>query len=131
MVSLSRGSQRIDGLLGAFIVRKYEPNPLPEHILIIQDWNHDWDGDTGYQFMLYDIIENKTKYVPSQSLDSSYFSLFKAQSGLINGRGRFYSDLENGIHKGAPLEVFNRFPVINAGAFFHSEFLSIITCLVL
>lgn len=132
------GSQRIEGLLGAFIVRKYEPDPLPEHILIIQDWNHDWDGDTGYQFMLYDIIENRTKYVLSQSLDGSYFSLFKAQSGLINGRGRFYSDLENGIHNGAPLEVVNvkqnisyRFRVINAGAFFHSEFLSIITCLLL
>lgn len=119
------GSQRIDGLLGAFIVRKFELDPLPEHILIIQDWNHDWDGDTGYRFMLYGIIENRTKYVPSQSLDGSSFSLFKAQSGLINGRGRFYSDLENGTHNGAPLEVFNvkqnssyRFRVINAGALF-------------
>lgn len=75
--------------------------------------------------MLYDIIENRTKYVPSQTLDGSYFSLFKAQSGLINGRGRFYPDLVYGIHNGDPLEVFNviqnisyRFRVINAGALF-------------
>lgn len=119
------GSQRVDGLLGAFVVRKNEPDPLPEHILQIQDWNHDWDGNMGYQLMVYGIIENKTKYIPSQSLDGSFYSLFKAQSGLINGRGRFYFDLERGIHNEAPLEVFNvkqntsyRFRVINVGALF-------------
>lgn len=119
------GSQRVDGLLGAFVVRKNEPDPLPEHIMQIQDWNHDWDGNMGYQLMVYGIIENKTKYIPSQSLDGSFYSLFKAQSGLINGRGRFYFDLESGIHNEAPLEVFNvkqntsyRFRVINVGALF-------------
>lgn len=119
------GSQRVDGLLGAFVVRKNEPNPLPEHIMQIQDWNHDWDGNMGYQLMVYGIIENRTNYIPSRSLDGSFFSLFKAQSGLINGRGRFYFDLERGIHNEAPLEVFNvkqstsyRFRVINVGALF-------------
>lgn len=29
------GSQRIDGILGDFIVRKFEPDPIPEHILVI------------------------------------------------------------------------------------------------
>lgn len=119
------GSQRVDGLLGAFVIRKNESDPLPEHIMQIQDWNHDWDGNMGYQLMVYGIIENGTKYIPSQSLDGSLYSLFKAQSGLINGRGRFYSDLESGIHNEAPLEVFNvkqntsyRFRVINVGALF-------------
>nr|XP_022302216.1 laccase-2-like [Crassostrea virginica] len=45
------GAQRVDGLLGAFIIRKYEQNPLPEHILQIQDWNHDYEADKGYYLM--------------------------------------------------------------------------------
>ncbi|XP_022299973.2 uncharacterized protein LOC111108406 [Crassostrea virginica] len=119
------GSQRIDGLLGAFIIRRHEANPFPEHILQIQDWNHDYDGDMGYQLMVYGIINNRTKYIPSQSLDGSFFSLFEANSGLINGKGRFYYDLEKGYHNEAPLEVFKvkqnvsyRFRVIGVGALF-------------
>ncbi|XP_062608275.1 uncharacterized protein LOC134270113 [Saccostrea cucullata] len=119
------GAQRIEGLLGAFVIRKKEPNPLPEHILQIMEWNHDWDANKGYQLMTYGIIENRTKYTPSQSLDGSFFSLFKADAGLINGRGRYYSDLDKTIHNEAPLEVFSvtqgstyRFRVIGVGALF-------------
>lgn len=119
------GAQRVDGLLGAFIIRKYEQNPLPEHILQIQDWNHDYEADKGYYLMKNGIVRNRTKYIPSQSLDGSFFSLFEAQSGLINGKGRYYYNLEKGIHNGAPLEVYNvkqnssyRFRVIGVGALF-------------
>ncbi|XP_048742279.2 uncharacterized protein LOC125655810 [Ostrea edulis] len=119
------GSQRVDGLLGAFVIRKNESNPLPEHIMQIQEWNHDWDADLGYQYMINKIIENRTKFKSSKSIDGNFFSLFKAHAGLINGRGRYYTNFEERIHNEAPLEVFQvtqgttyRFRVIGVGALY-------------
>jgi FtsP/CotA-like multicopper oxidase with cupredoxin domain len=63
--------------------------------------------------------------MPSKSVDGSLFSLLKAHSGLINGRGRYYYNYENGTHNEAPLEVFRvkegssyRFRVIAVGALY-------------
>lgn len=119
------GSQRAKGLFGAFIILKNESTALPEHILQIQEWNHDWDADYGFEMMVYGIVENRKPFTPSETVDGSFFSLLKAHSGLFNGRGRYYYNYGNGTHNEAPLEVFNvkkgssyRFRVIAVGALY-------------
>ena len=100
------GSQRSKGLFGALVVLKNETDPIPEHILQVQEWNHEWDSDYGFEMMLYGIVENSTEYTPSTSVDGSSFSLLKAQSGLFNGRGRYYYDFKSESHNSAPLTVY-------------------------
>ena len=50
------GAQRSNGLFGAFIIHE-RPRPgevtMPEHIMVLTDWNHSWDSDTGHLKMLY------------------------------------------------------------------------------
>lgn len=118
------GSQRSKGLFGAFIIRERKPLGMTEHIMTIQEWNHDWDSDMEDAKMNFGAYENRQKFQSSQSLDGQHFSLLKAQSGLINGRGR-YLDLNTGTHNEAPLEVYQvqqgqqyRFRVIAAGALY-------------
>jgi hypothetical protein len=41
----SDGSQRSKGLFGAFVVRANKPLEMDEHIMTLQEWNHDWDSD--------------------------------------------------------------------------------------
>ncbi|KAK3595588.1 hypothetical protein CHS0354_009545 [Potamilus streckersoni] len=118
-------SQRTMGAFGAFIIhQKGETNALPEHIMTIQDWNHDWDADIDYMKMLYGVFEKRKKVNPSTSIDGSNFSMFMMHSGLINGRDRYY-DPSTYQNNGAPLEVFQvqqgesyRFRVIGAGALY-------------
>ncbi len=102
------GAQRSNGLFGAFIIHeKPSPTqaPIAEHIMVLTDWNHDWDSDTGHLKMLYGIYDGKEKYGGTHSIDGALFSMFKYQSGLVNGQGRYYDPL-TGTHNGAPLHVF-------------------------
>ncbi|XP_064643031.1 uncharacterized protein LOC135497216 [Lineus longissimus] len=121
------GSQRTMGIFGAFIIKNKpkpalaEPEP-EEHILLLQDWNHDWDSDLAYFKMVYGMYVGSTKMGNSDSLDGGHFSLFHFQAGLINGKGRYYDPSALKIHNGAPLEVFKvrrgkryRFRIIAAG----------------
>ncbi|ESO89918.1 hypothetical protein LOTGIDRAFT_124140, partial [Lottia gigantea] len=75
------GVQRTMGLYGAFIIRPKEPIVMHEFLVVINDWNHDWDSN------------------------QVYYRIFHA--GLINGKGRYYN--ENGVHNDAPLEIFTVF----------------------
>lgn len=118
------GNQRVKGLHGAFIIRKRNEDDLHEHIVSVGDWNHDWDGDMDNYKMVYGFYQNRTKFVSSKSLEGASFSNFFMQSGLINGRGRYYSP-DTGKHNEAPLEVFTvtpneqyRFRVIGSGALY-------------
>ena len=118
------GSQRSKGLFGAFVVRANKPLEMDEHIMTLQEWNHDWDSDMEDAKMVFGGYENRKKFVNSKSLDGQIFSLMKSQSGLVNGRGR-YLDPSSKTHNEAPLEIFNvqptkqyRFRVIGAGALY-------------
>ncbi|CAC5382868.1 unnamed protein product [Mytilus coruscus] len=117
------GAQRVKGLISALIVRERMSLEMKEHIMIIQEWNHDLDADLEDAKIVFGFYENGKKFQSSQSLDGQFFSNIKAQSGLINGRGRYYSD-ENS-HNEAILEVFAVeqgqqywFRVISAGHLF-------------
>ncbi|XP_071140315.1 uncharacterized protein [Mytilus edulis] len=118
------GSQRSKGLFGAFIIRERKPVEIEEHILTIQEWNHDWDSDMEDARMVFGGYDNREKFQVSRSLDGQYFSLLKAHSGLINGKGRFW-DSHNNTHNEAPLEIFTvkqgnkyRFRIIGVGALY-------------
>ncbi|XP_069141172.1 uncharacterized protein [Argopecten irradians] len=121
------GSQRTKGLNGPLIIRERRPawNVAAEHIMTVQGWNHDWDSDMDHQKMVYGVFENRTLLPTSKSLDGTFFSRFKLTSALINGRGRYYFDMEADQHNYAPLEVFKvtsmeqyRFRVINVGGLY-------------
>ncbi|KAK6176483.1 hypothetical protein SNE40_014763 [Patella caerulea] len=99
------GVQRSMGLYGAFIIREKKALEMEEHLAVLNDWNHDWNSDEGYNRMVYGMYMNRTKLGGTSSLDGSYFSLFRFHSGLINGKGRYYNDI--GQHNEAPLHVFN------------------------
>ncbi|XP_052779171.1 uncharacterized protein LOC128216597 [Mya arenaria] len=118
------GAQRSMGLFGAFIIKERLETKVEDKILQIQDWNHDFDSDTGHMKMLYGVYDGRHKWNGHQSLDSTFFSFFRIQSGLINGKGRFYQE-NNVDHNGAPLTVFKvtkgneyRFRVIGTGALY-------------
>lgn len=118
------GAQRSMGVFGAFIIKDRHETKVEDRIMQIQDWNHDWDSDLGHMKMLYGVYDGREKWGGAQSLDGSFFSLFKVQSGLINGRGRYY-DPDTGVHNQAPLTVFHviegkkyRFRVIGTGALY-------------
>lgn len=115
------GATRSMGIFGAFIIREKKVTNVEEHIMQIQDWNHDWDSDTAHMKMLYGVYSGRSKWSGAQSLDGSFFSMFRFQSGLINGRGRVHSPINNM----APLTVFNveqgkkyRFRVIGPGSLY-------------
>ncbi|XP_041347612.1 laccase-1-like [Gigantopelta aegis] len=128
------GDQRSIGLYGAFIVRRRnEPLPLAnEHIIVLQDWNHDMDPETAYLKMLhgmFDCEENAKKcsrISTTESVEGGQFSRFEFHSGLINGQGRFYYDPTKPLlNNGAPLQVFTvdkgktyRFRVISAATLY-------------
>ena len=115
------GAQRSMGVFGAFIIREKVTTDIEEHIMQIQDWNHDYDSDTGHMKMLSGVYDGRHKWSGSQSLDGSFFSLFRFQSGLINGKGRFH----NPVNNMAPLTVYDvekgkkyRFRVIGTGSLY-------------
>ncbi|CAE1312426.1 unnamed protein product [Acanthosepion pharaonis] len=120
------GTQRTMGLYGAFIIRERKTMTTPEHIMVISDYNHHWESDVAYLKMVHGMYVNQKQIGNTGSLDGSLFSLFNFHSGLVNGRGRFYS--QPSIHNEAPLAKFNvepgrnyRFRVIAAGALYPFE----------
>ena len=119
------GPQRVKGVLGALVIREREDKyKLEEHIMQIQDWNHDNTADLVSQHADFGIYKDRVKYKSSQSLDGSFFSNFDVQTGLINGKGR-YKDHSSYYYNESPLEVFKvrtngnyRFRVIGVGALY-------------
>lgn len=116
------GLQRSKGLFGAFIIREKNPHAMhgmvqmEEHIMTIQEWNHDWDSDMDDAQYVYGPFENRQM----NQVNMDPFGL-KVHSGLFNGRGRFWNPEKN-THNEAPLETFNvqsrlqyRFRVIASG----------------
>lgn len=117
------GDQRTMGLYGPFIVRKRVTEPINEIIVSLQDWNHPMDAETAYLTMIteqYDFTKDPALVIPvTSSVDGAKFSRFAFQSGLINGKGRYWPNTTQ--HNGAPLERFKvkvgtlyRFRVIGA-----------------
>ncbi|WAR03598.1 ASO-like protein, partial [Mya arenaria] len=118
------GTQRTMGVFGAFIIKERLEFDVEDKIMQIQDWNHDHDSDTGHMKMLFGAYQGRQKWAGYKSLDDTFFSIFEIQSGLINGRGRFYEE-NNVDHNGAPLTVYDvqpgkvyRFRVIATGALY-------------
>ncbi|GFS08212.1 L-ascorbate oxidase [Elysia marginata] len=73
--------------------------------LLDQEWNHEADADLIMAQMMFGGFRNRKKIQPSKSIEGTSFSLFPFHSGLINGRGRFYTTLD-GVNTGAPLTTF-------------------------
>lgn len=119
------GSQRSNGLAGAFIVRKRERNPIQEHIMQVMEWNHDHDSLKQTLLHEHRVVENRYPMSSSSSHDGMIFSNMVFHSALINGKGRFYYNYSTKHHNAAPLEIFNvrrgftyRFRVLATGANF-------------
>ncbi|XP_052080741.1 uncharacterized protein LOC127718725 [Mytilus californianus] len=125
------GDQRTMGLYGPLIIipTPYQKVVLPQegdkvYVAIIQDWNHDDDADALYQKMLLGDFDSSGKpFAETKDPSGAQYSRFKCHSGLINGRGRFYSS--STIHNGVPLERFEveknedyRFRVISAATMY-------------
>nr|KAG5686608.1 hypothetical protein BaRGS_006282 [Batillaria attramentaria] len=116
------GSQRTMGILGPLIVReKQSQSPLQERVLVLQDWNHDVTSDQMEIGFFSGSGKDQYKAGLTKSLDGGDFSPFAFQSGLINGRGRYYTGSMN-VQTKTPLEVIEvdqnqqyRFRVIAAG----------------
>ncbi|XP_060065507.1 uncharacterized protein LOC132545853 [Ylistrum balloti] len=104
------GDQRTMGLYGPLIVKPKKELPSEtrqEHVVMLQDWNHDDDASTLYQRMLYGIYdqENKVPYNTTYSVDGGMYSRYRYHSGLINGKGRYYKTPTT--HNGAPLTEYD------------------------
>ncbi|XP_052239181.1 uncharacterized protein LOC127850289 isoform X9 [Dreissena polymorpha] len=103
------GDQRSMGLYGAFIVyprKDPEVIGLNQIVMLLQDWNHLMDPETAYHRMITEQFEMSSGRVISTtySIDRAQFSRYEFQSGLINGKGRFYSTAT--AHNGNPLARF-------------------------
>lgn len=119
------GNQRVKGVHGPLIVKpRGESSSVKEHILTIQDFNHDWGIDMDINKMQQGWFDNRQPYKISQSPGGVFLTFLYVTSGLINGRGR-YHDPNSNKHNEAPLTVFEveqgqryRFRVIGAGTGF-------------
>ena len=122
------GAQRAKGLYGALVIKERpagnSSQDMDEFIMQVQGWNHDYDVDAAFLYSDIGVFLDRKEILPSKALDGSEFSLWYAQSGLINGKGRYY-DPTTGQHNDAPLHQYNvqqgksyRFRVINAGAMY-------------
>ena len=119
------GSQRSNGLAGAFIIRKRERDPIEEHIMNVMEWNHDHDSLAQTLHYEHKVVVDRSPQPSSMSHDGMIFGNMIFHSALINGRGRYYDDRSRMHHNDAPLEIFNvrkgftyRFRVIASGANF-------------
>ncbi|RUS85498.1 hypothetical protein EGW08_006706, partial [Elysia chlorotica] len=117
------GSQLSMGVVGAFIVHSQRDTPLPEHILMVQEWNHDSDANLIMAQMMFGGYQDREKIKPTKSIEGTSFSLFPFHSGLINGRGRFFND--DGTHTDTPLTTYSvtrgqtyRFRMIGSGSLY-------------
>lgn len=86
------------------MIREKIPLEIEEHIFTIQDWNHDIDSDMAHMKMTYGNYRNGSIVPNTKSIEGASFSMFHMESGLINGRGRYYD--QSGNHNGAPLSSF-------------------------
>ncbi|XP_061171405.1 uncharacterized protein LOC133180951 [Saccostrea echinata] len=128
------GDQRSMGLYGGLIIyprHKFYPQPQIGFTVLLQDWNHNDEPETLYQRMLNGVYNfndmSPTLVNTTQSVDGANFSRYHFHSGLINGKGRFWSRPPNSYlqQNGAPLEVFKvkpqqtyRFRVISAATLY-------------
>ncbi|XP_069141122.1 uncharacterized protein [Argopecten irradians] len=118
------GSMRSNGLNGAFIIR--EPlSTIPEHIMVVQGYNHNRSSDLDFKKMMMGHFEKRHPMPTTESVDGGRFSRFFLTSALINGKGRFYPNLTSEEHNQAPLTIYDvqlgntyRFRVINSGALY-------------
>ncbi|KAK3733860.1 hypothetical protein RRG08_031800 [Elysia crispata] len=117
------GSQLPMGVVGAFIIRSQQDAPLPEHIIMLQEWNHNSDANLIIAQMMFGAFHDRKKLIPSKSIEGTHFSMFPFHSGLINGRGRYYH--MNGSHTGTPLTTYSvtrgqtyRFRMIGSGSLY-------------
>lgn len=128
------GDQRSAGLYGPLIIiplssskvsQPQDDNTEKVHVVSIQDWNHNDDPETLYQRMLFGNFDlDKNKVIDTTSdISGAKFSRFHCHSGLINGKGRFYT--QNHLNNAAPLTRFDvvehsdyRFRVISAATLY-------------
>ncbi|XP_061185783.1 uncharacterized protein LOC133193882 [Saccostrea echinata] len=121
-------TMRSDGLSGAFVVLpKQLGKPLysAEFIAVIQDWTKRSAAETAetYRSRLFGLEEYDGKCQPSEYMPDGGASIFALNVGLVNGRGRRYTDKsESGEKPYIPLETFTvqkggtyRFRIINVG----------------
>ncbi|XP_065929832.1 uncharacterized protein [Magallana gigas] len=124
------GTMRNDGLSGAFIVLPKQPfSPQQYHgefFAVIQDWTKRSAAETAeaYRGKLFGLEDYAGACKPAQYMSDGVANIFYLNVGLVNGRGRRYTD-ENSINSEKvyiPLETFTvqpmktyRFRFINAG----------------
>ncbi|XP_057309635.1 uncharacterized protein LOC130647701 [Hydractinia symbiolongicarpus] len=120
------GSQRSNGVFGAFIVKERisEGVDVPtDMIMTVGDWHHE-NSDEVYIKMIYGNYIGRDRYESTHTLDGGNFSAVPWVSGLFNGKGR-YTDKITGKTVMAPLAWFNvtrgskyRFRVIATGSIY-------------
>ncbi|VDI57558.1 Hypothetical predicted protein, partial [Mytilus galloprovincialis] len=126
------GDQRTMGLYGPLIVipEGFQQVSQPQEgnnvfIAVLQDWNHDDSSEVLYQKLLWGDYDRKTgkAYNVTNDHSGAKYSRFRFHSGLINGRGRYYSSSTE--NNEAPLYKFivekdqkYRFRVINAATMY-------------
>ncbi|KAH3694262.1 hypothetical protein DPMN_081702 [Dreissena polymorpha] len=99
------GTQRTNGLFGAFIIKERTETSTEDLILQINDWNHDMYSDMEIIKDKYRGYDGRIPWPTKRSLDNSGLHISPIHAGLINGRGRYYDT--NGTDNGAPLTIFN------------------------
>lgn len=128
------GDQRSAGLYGPLVIiplssvnisTPQDDNNGKVHTVTIQDWNHFDDPETLYQRMLFgtfDLQQNR-QIDTTSDISGARFSRFHCHSGIINGKGRFYSTSTQ--HNQAPLTIYDvepntdyRFRVIGAATLY-------------
>lgn len=115
------GDQRSMGLFGAVVIHPRNVGIGEQIVITLQDWNHLMDAETAYQRMITQQFDFSTgEVIPTtNSSDGAMFSRYEFQSGLVNGKGRYWrSSTQN---NGSPLERFEiksgqtyRFRIIGA-----------------
>ncbi|XP_060574084.1 uncharacterized protein LOC132731827 [Ruditapes philippinarum] len=115
------GGQRFMGLYGPLIIRPKMALEEKEIIISLQEWNNELNSQTAHERAITQQFNFKTnEVIPSTfSVDGAGFERFAFQSGLMNGKGRFWTSLDS--NNGSPLERFKiragtryRFRVIGA-----------------
>ncbi|CAH1248817.1 Hypp8435 [Branchiostoma lanceolatum] len=109
------GSQKEDGLYGAFIVHKTSMPTTPSIPVFLQDWWHEnFDAVAQPPIRYLDLFQDL-----GFSFDGNALAITSFKSALINGRGRYNNN-------SAPLTTFEippgetlRFRMIHAGAQFY------------
>ncbi|KAJ8307393.1 hypothetical protein KUTeg_015477 [Tegillarca granosa] len=119
------GNQRAKGVHGPLIVKPRGENiNIKEHIMTIQDFNHEWGIDMDTNKMQQGWFDKREGFKFIFSPGGVPLTGLYVTSGLINGRGRYHDPITN-KHNEAPLTVFQieqgqqyRFRVIGAGTGF-------------